>query len=224
MAYQVRPLRQLKQADLSNEVVHFTARPGGMANDQVSAEILAMDAAQRLDRILRTRTITAHQPFHGYYGDPVVCFTEATQAGLAELVQTNRYARWGIGFSKNVIFQHGGGPAFYVRGDEWGSFTTSDLSSRIKAFGTKYWPGADPLPNAPPNALVDLTALGLSQQNEWAHEREWRLPRPDDDPGWHFAYAEVALVVVPDAGWLPAFCATLGAIGEQLAHVQARVL
>jgi len=165
----IKPLRRLKQADLSNSVVHFTGRVG-KENTDVPEEIRRMDARQRLAAILEALRISAYGTFFSC-GDPVVCLTEATLEGMRTLVAGGRYQAWGLEFSKDYIFQRGGGPAHYVRGDHWDNFAASDLTSSAKAFGTPYWPGVDWDP-APGNWIKTT----LDTPNQWAHEREWRVP------------------------------------------------
>lgn len=189
----IRQLRRLDQADLSNNLVHFTGRIGRMNRD-VPREIQELDAKARLLAILESRTIRAF-PVFGQWGDPVVCFTEATLEGMRSLVKDSRYVPWGIEFSKDFIFRQGGGPTYYVRGDDWDAFTRSDIPNRSKALGTKYWPG------------VDWEGAGwrevnptLESANEWAHEREWRIPiavSGSDAPVLTFRYADVTSLVAP---------------------------
>lgn len=166
----IRSLRRLDQADLSNSVVHFTGRRG-KANTDVPAEIGDLDARRRLANILITKRIYAFSTFYSC-GDPVVCFTEATLEGMRTLVG-DRYEPWGLEFAKDQVFQRGGGPALYVRGDLWTSFAQSDLPTSLKAFGTPYWPGVD-WPPTPPGTLYVKSILDTSTQ--WVHEREWRIP------------------------------------------------
>lgn len=206
-----RPLRVLNQADLTNEVVHFTKR-SGPENDEVGAAIQGLSPRERLRNILHHRQLHAHRVFYAVPGDPVVCFTEATRAGIARLVLDGRYQPWGIGFSKDFVFQRGGGPAFYVRGDEWAAFCGLVASLRLRAFATRYWPGEDN-PAAPP----DLHTI-----SEYAHEREWRLPATDANPVVPFDYADVRLLVVPNLAGLD-FVRTVVPAGS-LDHIEVVVL
>lgn len=184
---QIRALRQLHQADLSNRVVHFTLRVG-KPNDEAEGAIHALDARQRLGQILLERRIKAFRPFFGY-GDPVVCLTEATPEGLRTLVEGARYWPWGLAFGKNQIFQAGGAPAIYVRGDMWRTFTQSDLPGPAKALLTKFWPGIEPDPG--------VTDTALTVPSEWAHEREWRVVGTGEPPAFRFDYAEIEAIVAP---------------------------
>src|SRR5437867_5171800 len=167
----IRRLRALEQADLSNNVVHFVGRVPLKENKDVPDEIRKMGPGQRLREILTSKTIRAFPVFFSY-GDPVVCFTEATLAGMQTLVKAGRYAAWGVEFSKDFVFRKGGGPAFYVRGDDLGAIAYSELPNRLKAFVTKYWPGVEWGPG-----WHEVDPM-LETPNEWAHEREWRVPIP----------------------------------------------
>lgn len=206
-----RALRVLDQADLTNEVVHFTQR-NGQVNDEVDGAILALTAAQRLRQILLRRRLLAHEVFYAVPAHPVVCFTEATRAGIAQLVADGRYAPWAIGFTKDFVFQRGGGPVYYVRGDHWSIFRDQIMSPRLRAMATRYWPGEDD-----PTAPADLQTV-----SEYAHEREWRLPTSDTDPIVTFDYADVRMVVVPNLAGLDSVRAGIPA--GALNHVEVVVL
>lgn len=203
-----RALRPLDQPDLSNEVVHLTGRLG-LANDEVDDAIRQMSARQRLIHILQDGSLRAHRPFHSHWGDPVVCLTEATYDGLKKLVP-NRYPSYGLGFSKTWVFQQGGGPAFYVRGDDWDEFCQAGgLSPRVKAFGTKYWPGLDD--------ETGVVADSVRRPNEWVHEREWRVPMPEDAPDLRFALRNVAILILQSPNEMTFIRDQLGAAGADLA-------
>jgi hypothetical protein len=206
---QIRALRQLHQADLSNRVVHFTLRVG-KPNDEADEEIHALDARQRLGQILLERRIKAFTPFFGY-GDPVVCFTEATPEGLRTLVEAARYWPWGVGFGKNLIFRRGGAPAIYVRGDMWRTFTQSDLAGSAKALLTKFWPGIEPDP--------DITDTALTIPSEWVHEREWRVAGTGEPRAFRFTYAEIEAIVAPSVDAWQQLRLEIG-LDEALAHVE----
>jgi hypothetical protein len=207
----IRALRPLHQADLSNDVVHFTDR-WGKANDEVPDEILELDARQRLGTILKDGRIRSFQTFFTC-GLPVVCFTEATREGLRALIQgtPRRYVPWGIGFSKDFIFRNGGGPAYYVRGDDWDAFAGSDLPDIVKAFGTMFWPGVDLEPG-------DNVPDTLTKKNEWAHEREWRVPFKDDGAALKFRHSDVSTIVAPSLDTWRDLVKEL-ALERELAHV-----
>lgn len=190
-AYRLQPLRRLDQEDLSNNVVHFTGRVG-KDNQDVPQDIRGLEAKHRLVRILETGRIRAFSVFFSC-GDPVVCFTEATLAGVRQLVQVNRYVPWGIEMSKDFVFRNGGGPAFYVRGDKWRTFCQSDLPSDVKALGTPYWPGIEFV------GQWREMKHPLDFESEWAHEREWRVPitGSEPEPALAFDYSDITAIVAP---------------------------
>ena len=169
-----------KTPDYSPLLVHFT-RDGNsrrmVREDDVPAEHplhqqKQQSAIERLVSILTTRTI--HSSPMPLVGDAsAVCFTECVWDAL--VAHGNRYSSYGVVFSKGTIFQAGGGPALYMRGDilqrEIGSFSQS-----LKAFVVPFDPDG-------------LLQEGVIQ--DWIHEREWRLPA-----SLNFEYADVKYVLV----------------------------
>jgi hypothetical protein len=109
------PLRTYDLPDVSDHLIHFTGRVGPkMAVDPVIAN---MQAQQRLARILVDGVLRGFETFGA--DAPVVCFTESTKQAVPRLLLQRRYEPCGIAFSKQFVFDNGGGPALYVRGDEW---------------------------------------------------------------------------------------------------------
>jgi hypothetical protein len=43
-----------------------------------------------------------------------------------------------------------------------------------------------------------LFLAGWTRSHQFANEREWRIPRPEDTAGVTFNYEDVAVLVVPD--------------------------
>jgi hypothetical protein len=134
-----------------------------------------VDPPSRLAQILHQGRIRA-VPTFGTGGRPIVAFTESSQPSVLRLISDGRYAPWGIGFSKQCIFERGG-PVLYVRGDEWET-ATSALPDPLRARLVRFWPGAtweegDPLSFDGVQQLPDA----LANPSEWLHEREWRPPR-----------------------------------------------
>lgn len=124
----------------------------------------------------------------------MVSMTEATRAGLAHLVR-QRYAPVGIAFHKQAVFTAGGGPVFYVRGDEFDAFQTSNLSGAMKSRAVRYWPGARPTRAEP---FVTLLTSATESLSEWRHEREWRIPSPaGGEWSWSFEPQDVAFLLHP---------------------------
>jgi hypothetical protein len=113
--------------------------------------------------------------------DPrAVCFTECIWEGLNRLAE--QYSPYGVVFSKRLIFDSGGGPALYLRGD-----TLRAIQDRI------------------PHELLAFIApfdpeATLGVRLDWLHEREWRLPS-----SLSFSYADIQHVLVEsieDANWI----------------------
>lgn len=82
--------------------------------------------------------------------------TESTKAAVSRLIREQRYTSCGIGVLKQSVFPRGGGPALYVRGDEWK--LVEALPQPVRSRVVRYWPGA-----APENgALLPSHLLGRS--------------------------------------------------------------
>jgi hypothetical protein len=102
-----------------------------------------------------------------------VCFTECIWEGLAKLA--SEYSSYGIVFSKRLIFDLGGGPALYLRGDS--IVAVGDrIPEPLHAFIAPFDPDARIRPGVP---------------LDWLHEREWRLPN-----SLSFTYANIEYVLV----------------------------
>jgi len=183
----IRPLRRYDNPDLSDYVIHFVSRYG-QANDAVDARLRSMSDRGRLfTGILATGLIRAFPVFYGW--DSVVCFTECTPAGVQTLIRERRYAPWGVAFTKDFVFAAGGGPAFYVRADEWAP--VRDLPPSLRARCTKFWPGAD-------SEGGETIAQDYEVESEWTHEREWRVLGTGDPPGFRFTLKDVAFLIIGD--------------------------
>jgi hypothetical protein len=183
---QIKALRKYGHPDLSDFVIHFVGHWGKM-NNEVPEEISQMSYPERLfDGVLESGEIRAFRVFFGW--DEVVCFTECTPAGVAAMIR-DRYKPWGVAFTKDFVFKRSGGPAFYVRGDEWDD--VYQLPPRLRARCTKFWPGA-----TPDTGEAFDPALGVESQ--WLPEREWRVLGAGDPPSFQFDPDDVAFVVVGD--------------------------
>jgi len=168
-------LRVTDHPDLSDFVVHFTGRNG--ARRGVHAAIRNMTPEQRLRQILIDRKIRASVTF--YAASPVVCFTECTMAGLAYLIASGRCEPWGIVFDKQAVWDRQGGPAFYVRGDDWDE--AEKWTEPLRSRAVKFEPG----------------------RHEWVEEREWRAPGAGRPAGFAFERREVQAVLTPEWAWPP---------------------
>lgn len=191
---QTLPLWSPPQPDLSREVVHLTGRRGPR-HVSFPPELDEMTAEQRLISILDQGQILAFPVLSVGVEDRVVCFSEATMEGIRHLTSGSgadpRYEPYGIAFAKQTVFDHGGGPALYVRGDEW--HLVSQLPEPLRGRATRFWPGA--VPDEGEGSLEPA----LASVSLWTHEREWRIV---DSEGFSFTWDEIAYVLVPDqASW-----------------------
>jgi hypothetical protein len=188
----VNSLRTYNLPDVGDHLIHFTGRGGGRL--VIPDDIRNLDAAGRLGKILYDGRIRANPTF-GTAGRAVVAFTESSQASVRQLIAEGRYTPYGIGFSKQFIFNQGGGPVLYIRGDEWETATAA-LPDPLRARCVRYWPGAvweagDPL-------ILDAQVLpsAVADPSEWVQEREWRVAH-DVVFGW----GDVAFLIAPTRDW-----------------------
>lgn len=190
----IRPLAPVGHPDFNDLVVHFTGRPGPT---NASFDVTELSASQRLARILSEGRLRGFTMFNT--GERAVCFTESTRRGAQWLVQSGRYRPCGVAFAKQLVFDRGGGPALYVRGDDWDAVAAWPSQLRLRA--TRFWPGAEAEGD-------EELSHELLTRSEWLVEREWRAP-VDDNGDWSFALGEVAFLIVPDSGWVDAQCVGL---------------
>jgi hypothetical protein len=192
--------------DVGDHLIHFTGRTGRRIN--VDPVIEALPAHERLLRILVDGVVRGFETFGA--GAPVVCLTESVKASVARLIQDRRYEPCGIGFSKQFIFDRNGGPAFYVRGDEW-STATAALPQPLRCRLVRFWPGAAPDPG-------EWLSNDLLTTSEWLHEREWRVPTE-----LCFDWPDVKFLIVPDPRWQEYYAAWIAdwAGGEYAAVFEA---
>jgi hypothetical protein len=180
----VRPLRTYNLPDIADRVIHFTGRAGKRLN--VDSAIEALPDEQRLLQILIDQKARGFETF-GADG-PVACLTESTRVSILSLLGENRYTPCGVEFTKQFVFDRGGGPALYIRGDEWPAAQAlpQPLRSRI----VRFWPGAEP------DYQGEEIWPSLLAPSEWLHEREWRVPGD-----LAFSWADVAFLIVPNSSW-----------------------
>lgn len=179
-----RPLHTYNLPDIADHVIHFTGRADPQI--KVDSAIGAMSDEQRLLQILLDGRVRSFKTFGG--GDPVACLTESTKASVSSLLGDKRYTPCGVGFTKQFVFDCGGGPALYIRGDEWKA--AQALSAALRLRIVRFWPGADP------DQQGEVIPPWLSGRSEWTHEREWRVPGD-----LKFDWDDVAFLIVPHPDW-----------------------
>lgn len=191
---QVRPLSVLGHPDFSEYVVHFTERDGGSL---APFAVQQLPPSEKFASILTGRIIQSFPVFG--FSDPAVCLSECTARGVQHLIAGGRYGPFGVAFRKQFIFDVGGSPALYVRGDQWCAVRDWPIDLRAKA--VRYWPGA----------VGESLPRHLEARSEWLGEREWRVV--PSTGALAFDYSDVAFVIVSAPDWLDQLACRLG--GEQ---------
>jgi hypothetical protein len=207
----VRPLRPSASPDVPDFAIHMTGRFGPRAG-LLPLGLNEMLPVDRLLKVLMDQFLIAGAQFG--VDQPSVCFTQTTPAALAELCTVTstpmRYDGCGIGFHLQSVFDAGGGPALYIRGDEWEALQAAALPATLRARTIRYWPGSEPAGATPlPHALVG--------ESQWLHEREWRIPAPADAISpwrWGFKPSDVAFLLLPGSIGLDNF---VGRIADESA-------
>ncbi len=167
-----------RTADYSPLVVHFTKSARMVRDDLIlNGDPLfghkQNNAKERLMSILGDRVIyDSPMPFLATQ-PRAVCFTECIWDGLTSL--SDQYSAYGIVFSKRMIFDLGGGPALYVRGDTMVA-VGNQIPDLLHPFIAPFDPDAKIRPGVP---------------LDWLHEREWRLPK-----SLEFTFANIEYVLV----------------------------
>jgi hypothetical protein len=169
-----------KTPDYSPLVVHFTKEPDrALVMDKLVVDTHPLfaykktNAKERLLSILMNKIIYASpMPFLPKNSE-AVCFTECIWDALINLA--DRYSPYGIVFSKRLIFENGGGPALYMRGDSL-STIQSNMPSCLEPLVVPFDPDG-------------ILAHGVPLN--WVHEREWRLPK-----ALGFEYSDIQYVIV----------------------------
>ncbi|MYD51464.1 MAG: hypothetical protein F4W93_08270 [Dehalococcoidia bacterium] len=158
---------QYKSVDYSPFLIHLT-RDTGKGHGKITGESLIRPshdlfqftestAFDKLQAILETKSIKA-APQPDLPNKPeAACFSETVWGSIRTL--TGNFSSYGIGFNKKVIFDRGGGPVLYTRGD-----IVQDLSLSIPPQLEPFVKPFDPL------------GQWLEESN-FLYEREWRVPR-----------------------------------------------
>lgn len=195
------PLRLRQSPDLPDVLLHMTWRYGKRPAP-LPQGVDTQTAAQRVASILYMGGI-----FYGRTFDTptrVVCFAQTTRRALSALT-SNRFFPTGIAFRKQAVWDAGGGPVHYVRGDQWDEWRSAQLPDAIKALGVRLWPD-----NVGATDAASFFRDGVRGPSEWMHEREWRIPQPALAPwGWTFAREAVAFLIFAEPGQRDEMLATL---------------
>jgi len=167
-----------KTPDYSPLVVHFTKDAEFVMghlfkDDHPLVHFRNASAIERLLGILKSRTIHATPMPFLPRNAAAVCFTECIWKALTKFA--TRYSPYGVVFSKRLIYQKGGGPALYLRGNVLKTLWDG-IPESLEPFIQPFDPDAVLKPGVP---------------LDWLHEREWRLPA-----SLAFEYSDVEYVIV----------------------------
>lgn len=188
------PLLRQQSPDLPDVLIHMTGR-FGQPTPGLDQNIATQPTAEaRLASLLFSGQVY----YSRLFDDDAVraaSFTQTTRTALARL---GRYSSCGIAFDKQAVWCDGGGPALYVRGDEWDGLIGAGLPAHLRAKVVRLWPGWTGVDDRPV-----LLPRGVYGQSEWMHEREWRLPQKDGDWGWLFPRPSVRFLILENINTLP---------------------
>lgn len=195
-----RPVVHPQQADT---LVHFCGR-GKPSN---SSRVGGLSAEERLDSILQSHKIWASPPYDS--DKPVISFTESGIGGVERLIQDTDWEPWGLVFTRNFVWERGGGPVWYARREQYQ--TVRKMLPEIESWLVRTEP----------------------QASDWLHEREWRLvdfPADSHEPGLDLNDGDIQAILVGDKEWEPPLVHTMdmnplrGGIGEVLITPQYTVV
>lgn len=183
--------------DFSNYLIHFTkgVKPCVEKNNPANAFAKGRSARDRLVSILKQRTIKSSTL--PWVKREAVCFTECVWGSL--LSHATKYSPYGIGFSKEYIFNHGGNPIFYVRPKLYENQQWNDDTHIFTS------------PFLPEYSQEKMKSTPNAKRVDYTHEREWRLPCE-----LQFEYVDIEFVILKshkDIKLIPQ--TTIKAIGEQ---------
>lgn len=154
-----------RSADYSPYVVHFTRNTstdpipgfGNLPDGHALKSHGQSSAYEKLTSILESKRIFGSPQMDLPNAPRTACFTESVWGAFSDL--TEFFSSFGLGFNKRRLFEQGGGPALYTRGDllsaDWKS-VPSWLEPFIKPF--------------------DPEAKWLGDKSNFLYEREWRFP------------------------------------------------
>ena len=171
-----------KSTDYSPFLIHLTRDTGPgkgtitgnrfMGSEHELHPFLNSSAMDKLTAILRTGIVkSAPQPDLPNQPE-AACFSETVWGSLEIL--TGSFSSYGVGFKKRFVFERGGGPALYTRGDvlrEWSDEIPSQLLPFMKPF--------------------DPDGSWLSERSNFLYEREWRIPQD-----LQFGFGDIQFVLV----------------------------
>ena len=175
--------------DIPPWLVHFTGRPASFANRSGIAPTMtpSQAAEARLNQILTGGVLKASRPHGAAF--PAICMSELTQLAIEKQLRSGftwkgPYAPWGLVLAKTApeVASHAR-PVLYLSPDEMAA--TNALPPRLLDRRVESVPGV--------------------RNNDWTHEREWRICWGVDveNAGIALVPGTICFVIVGRSGWMP---------------------
>lgn len=165
--------------DYSRFLVHFTKNtypdafgPLSVPADHQLASYRTTSAIEKLIAIIKGRVLMTSPRVEDHLNSEAACFTETVLGSFRNL--TANFSEFGLGFSKRFVFNRGGGPALYTRGDI--------ITSPDHSIPDSMRPFIKPF---------DPDGAWLEDISNFLFEREWRIPN-----NLEFSYSDVEFVLV----------------------------
>ena len=157
----------LRSVDYSPFLVHFTRDTGPSGERPIAGadfvtkehqlfQHLGTSALEKLISILTENELKTSPQIDLPSRPEAACFTESVWGSFTRI--TDAFSSFGIGFNKRFVFDRGGGPALYTRGDIF-----SDLST---SFPASLEPFVKPF---------DPDGSWIGKHSNFLFEREWRI-------------------------------------------------
>lgn len=159
--------------DFSEYLVHFTKdnQLCSISQKNPTLDFQNKSAKERLKNILEQQEIVVSLIL--WINKKAVCFTECVWGSL--LAHSSNYSQYGIGFTKEFIFNNGGNPVFYIRPDMY----KSQQWNKVKTFLTPFQP------------TYSKKRLLSKKVVDYTHEREWRVPQ-----NLKFNYSNIEFIII----------------------------
>jgi len=162
----------------SEWLIHFCARPPGTGVSQfLSADVARQTPQQRLDNILWEQRLCGSVVFGAT--QPTICLSESPLDHFRWLLAARQFHRGGLLLSRQWVYDVGGGPVWYTRGDQYAALAYHQRSWAVR---------------------LDTTSAAKS---DWLHEREWRIPVPQSNPALVLGAGAVSAILIGDLTWQP---------------------
>lgn len=163
----------------SELLIHFCGRPPGRPHTTGLADwIRLLTPQQRLDNILWEQRIYGTIPVGAAHPHTMVSLSESPLDHLKWLLDSG-WPPWGVLLRRQHAYDSGGGPVWYTRTDQFHALTPQQ-----RAWAARF----------------DATP---GNRSDWSHEREWRIPVPEQNPALPLRRGDVAAVFVAEPGWQP---------------------